>query len=69
MVVHLIALHEHGFKGPKFIIKLHFIIPNIRSNKRIGPHNFDMNELLFGFLLGNGNAERLMNGRVKFRFK
>ena len=48
VVMHLISLHEHGFKGLKFIRKLHFIIPNIRSNKRIGPHPSEVYEFLFG---------------------
>ncbi len=62
-------LHQHGFKGLKFINKLYFILPNIRLNKRIGPHSSDIYKFLFRFLLKNAYAERLMNGRIKFRFK
>ena len=67
--LHMIAKDEHGFKGLKFIRKLHFIIPNIRSNKRIGPHSLEVYEFLFGSLLGDAHAERLMNGGVRFCFK
>ena len=73
--LHLNALHEHGFKGLKFIInyssiiQLSFILPNIRSNKRIGPHNYDIYCFLFGSLLGDGYAERLLSGGVRFKFK
>ena len=69
IVLHFLALHEHGFKGLKLIRKLHFIIPNIRSNKRIGPHSLEIYEFLFGSLLGDGTAERLISGGVRFRFK
>ena len=49
-IIHIIFLHVHGFKGPKLIINLlrtgirslHFILPNIRSNKRIGPHSSEI---------------------------
>lgn len=69
VIIHIIFLHLHGFKGPKFIRNLHFIIPNIRSNKRIGPHSSEIYEFLFGSLLGDAHAERLMSGGVRFRFK
>lgn len=84
-IIHLLFLHVHGFKGLKFItndmslaksmfqglrkFSLHFIIPNIRANKRIGPHSSDIYEFLFGSLLGDVHGERLMNGGVRFRFK
>jgi ubiquinol-cytochrome c reductase cytochrome b subunit len=74
-MIHLIFLHVHGFKGPKFIRKLHiiqklhFILPNIRSNKRIGPHSSEIYEFLFGSLLGDAHAERLPSGGVRFSFK
>jgi len=67
--VHFIALHQHGFKGPKFIEKLSFILPNIRSNKRIGPHDREIYDFLFGTLLGDCHGERLKSGGVRFRFK
>jgi hypothetical protein len=86
------ALHEHGFKGPRFIEKsfipikpfyfklnrrnfssfnpkLPFILPNTRSNKRIGPHNKEIYEFLFGSLLGDCTGEKSLNGGVRFRFK
>lgn len=92
ILIHLIYLHEHGFKGPKFIeksrnsnkffhliinqrkfstyiSKLPFILPNVRSNKRIGPHNKDIYEFLFGSLLGDCHGERLSSGGIRFRFK
>ena len=68
-IVHLIFLHVHGFKGLKFIRNLHFILPNIKANKRIGPHSSEIYEFLFGSLLGDAHAERLMSGGVRFRFK
>ena len=49
--------------------KLSFILPNIRSNKRIGPHNIDIYGFLFGSLLGDGYAERLQSGGVRLKFK
>ena len=67
--VHFIALHQHGFKGPKFKEKLSFILPNIRSNKRIGPHDREIYDFLFGTLLGDCHGERLKSGGVRFRFK
>ena len=69
VAIHLVFLHEHGFKGPKFIGKLSFILPNVKSIKRIGPHNKEIYEFLFGSLLGDCTAERLLNGGVRFRFK
>jgi hypothetical protein len=68
-IIHLIFLHLHGFKGLRFIRNLHFIIPNIRSNKRIGPHSSEIYEFLFGSLLGDAHGDRLMSGGVRFRFK
>jgi hypothetical protein len=73
-MIHLIFLHVHGFKGLKFITNLqfknlHFIIPNIRANKRIGPHCSEIYEFLFGSLLGDAHAERLPSGGVRFSFK
>ena len=88
-LAHLIALHLHGYKCPKFInmmamfiespttkllgahgpIKLHFIIPNVRANKRIGPHPSYIYEFLFGSLMGDAHGERLMSGGVRFLFK
>lgn len=68
--VHLIALHIDGFKGPKFRKKkLAFILPNTKSNKRIGPHGREIYEFLFGTLLGDCFGERLKSGGVRFRFK
>jgi hypothetical protein len=75
VMIHLIFLHVHGFKGPKFIRNLHiipnlyFILPNIRSNKRIGPHSSEIYGFLFGSLLGDAHAERLPSGGIRFRFK
>jgi hypothetical protein len=50
-------------------VNLAFIIPNIRAIKRIGPHNEDIISVLVGSLLGDGNAERLNNGGVRFTIK
>jgi hypothetical protein len=52
-----------------FSVNLAFIIPNIRAIKRIGPHNEDIISVLVGSLLGDGYAERLNNGGVRFTFK
>ena len=72
--VHLISLHQYGFKGPKLFYNylyksFSFSIPNTRSNKRIGPHNLDIISILFGSLLGDVYGERLKSGGVRFRFK
>jgi hypothetical protein len=77
VVMHLISLHQYGFKGPKLLLLisnsnkniLSFIIPNTRSNKRIGPHNLDIISILFGSLLGDAHGERLKSDGVRFRFK
>jgi ubiquinol-cytochrome c reductase cytochrome b subunit len=79
--IHMLTLHDHGWlhNGPKFLninniltslySTLAFIIPNIRANKRIGPHNEDVISVLIGCMLGDGHAERNQNGGVRFRFK
>jgi hypothetical protein len=79
--MHLIALHDTvglDFLGPKFIYmkssylmqnSLAFILPNFKPGTRIGPHNQDIISVLVGSLLGDGHAERLQSGGVKFRFK
>jgi hypothetical protein len=48
---------------------LAFITPNIRAINRIGPHNEDILSVLIGSLLGDGTAERLSSGGVRFRFR
>ena len=44
VIMHLISLHEHGFKGPKLLLKINynkvksvlsFLIPNTRSTRKI----------------------------------
>ena len=40
-----------------------------RSINRIGPHNIDVISVIFGLLLGDGYAERLPSGGVRFRFR
>jgi hypothetical protein len=45
---------------------LSFIIPRIRANKRIGPHNIDILSILVGSLLGDGTLYRYKD---KFRFR
>lgn len=61
--------------GPKFIYKnnntfkkskLAFILPNFKASKRIGPHNSDVISVLVGSLLGQGKAERLKSGGIRF---
>lgn len=79
VVAHLMALHTHGLDlfGPNFIYikslllktRLTFILPNFKSNSRIGPHNEDIISVLVGSLLGDGHAERLSSGGVRFKFK
>ncbi len=49
--------------------KLAFILPNIKSNKRVGPHNKEIYDFLFGALLGDCYGERLKSGGIRFRFK
>lgn len=79
--MHLIALHDGAgsILGPKFLYfkffssfkagKLAFILPNFKPNTRIGPHNEDVISVLVGSLLGDGYAERLQSGGVRFRFR
>lgn len=53
----------------KYFNLSYFILPltKIRSEKRIGPHNYDILSILFGSLLGDGFAERHGNGtRIAF---
>ena len=72
VIMHLIALHDYGFKGPKLFYNRKFIsfsIPNTRSNKRIGPHSEIVISILFGSLLGDVHGERLKSGGVRFIFK
>jgi ubiquinol-cytochrome c reductase cytochrome b subunit len=39
----------------------------IKSDKRIGPHNIDILSIIFGTLLGDGQAEKRVNGtRISF---
>ena len=80
-LMHLIALHDtvgSSLLGPKFLYKkslyllknnLAFILPNYKASSRIGPHNEDVISLLVGSLLGDGHAERLNNGGVRFIFR
>src|SRR5256885_11456595 len=37
---------------------LSFILPHIRSNNRIGPHNLDVLSIIFGSMLGDSTAEK-----------
>ena len=78
--MHLIALHDGAgsILGPKFLYfksifslkeKLAFILPNFKPGSRIGPHNHDVISVLVGSLLGDGHAERLRSGGVRFRFR
>jgi len=80
VLMHLIALHDTAgldFLGPKFLYMkfaslkstLAFILPNFKPASRIGPHNQDVISVLVGSLLGDGYAERLESGGVKFRFR
>lgn len=46
-----------------------FSLPNFKPTSRIGPHNQDVLSVLVGSLLGDGYAERLKNGGVRFRFR
>jgi len=48
---------------------LAFSLPNFKPTSRIGPHNQDVLSVLVGSLLGDGYAERLKNGGVRFRFR
>jgi hypothetical protein len=48
---------------------LAFILPNFKPRTRIGPHNYDVISVLVGSLLGDGYAERLQSGGVRFRFR
>ena len=56
-------------KSLLLINSLAFILPNFKAKARIGPHNEDIFSVLVGALLGDGHAERLPSGGVRFRFK
>jgi len=45
---------------------LSFILPRIRANKRIGPHNIDIISIFIGSLLGDGT---LYNYKQNYRFR
>ena len=47
---------------------LFFILPRIKANKRIGPHNIDILSILVGSLLGDGTLYRYKNN-FRFRIK
>jgi len=79
--MHLIALHDTAgsfLLGPRLLYvksshflknSLAFILPNYKASSRIGPHNEDIIFILVGSLLGDGYAERLKNGGVRFIFR
>lgn len=80
VLMHLISLHDGAgsILGPKFFYfkssfsfkaSLAFILPNFKPHSRIGPHNEDVISVLVGSLLGDGHAERLQSGGVRFRFR
>ena len=50
-------------------VVLAFLIPVIKVDKRIGPHNSDVISVLVGSLLGDGYAERSLTGGIKFKFR
>jgi hypothetical protein len=81
-MMHLIALHDSAgwlLTGPKFLYiksssstlkgSLAFILPNFNADKRIGPHHKDIVSFLVGSLLGDGYAERMSSGGVRFTFR
>jgi hypothetical protein len=37
-------------------------LTKIRANRRIGPHNLDILSIIFGSLLGDGHAEKRIQG-------
>ena len=79
--MHLIALHDGAgsllgskflfFKSTSSLLKasLAFILPQYKPSSRIGPHDKDVISVLVGSLLGDGHAERLQSGGVRFRFR
>jgi hypothetical protein len=48
---------------------LAFILPNFNADKKIGPHHKDIVSFLVGSLLGDGYAERMSSGGVRFTFR
>ncbi len=46
-----------------------FILPNFKPKTRIGPHHEEVLSVLVGSLLGDGLAERLESGGVRFIFR
>ena len=41
----------------------------LNQKNRIGPHNIDIVSVLVGSMLGDGHAEKLQSGSVRFRFR
>jgi len=46
-----------------------FLIPNIRANKRIGPHNHDIISVIFGSLLGDAYANTRTGEGVRICYR
>lgn len=79
VLMHLIALHDQSGSnlGPKFMYmkslslksSLAFILPRQKPQTRIGPHHEEIISVLVGSLLGDGYAERIQSGGVRFRFR
>lgn len=46
-----------------------FIEPRVRANKRIGPHNQEVQSILVGSLLGDGHKCRISESVVRMRFE
>jgi hypothetical protein len=56
-----------NFNLISYSLCLPFSMPKIKSNKRIGPHNSNIIEFIFGSLLGDGFAEKRLNStRIHF---
>ena len=52
----------------RFFFKRTFLV-NVKPKSRIGPHHEDVISVLVGSLLGDGHAERLQSGGIRFRFR
>lgn len=68
LVIYLIMMAMH--KVAKILLSnLSFILPNIKSLKRIGPHNIDILSIITGSLLGDGHMSKVSNYSYRLRFE
>ena len=60
--INLAGSTEEFFSNILFLPLLNNKLSRLRADKRIGPHNKIVLDLIFGSLLGDGHAERRIKG-------